>query len=163
MQNAGLVPTEHREFAQYVKTGFISFYLKTFIEIFLLRVAFGENSSAIKIKQEPVEPPAQRAIPQKFHDCIIGGKLIKAIVKPYEPSCTMSMGLYKKLTAENLKTLTKDLIPLKVGDTKFYGQITTIINTNTSSKFININLKEGDDNFVILTERKARELCLKIS
>lgn len=73
----------------------------------------------------------------------------------------MSMGLYKKLKAENFKPLTADIIPIKIGNTKFSGQITSIIKANNSSKFININLKEGADNFVILTERKAQELCLR--
>lgn len=119
----------------------------------------------IKIKQEPaanpVEPPAQSAVSQNAYDCLIGGKLIKAVIKSYEPSCTMSMGLYNKLIAENFKPLTQDIIPIKVGHTNFYGQITSIIKANNSSKFITINLKGGDDDFVILTDRKAKELCLR--
>lgn len=91
---------------------------------------------------------------------MIGDKLVMVTVKDYEPCCTMSMDLYQKLSSENFKPLTTDIIPIKVGQARYSGQITTVINVNGSSKILNIHLKEGHEDFVVLTKKKAQELGL---
>lgn len=110
--------------------------------------------------QIKVEPGISK-VPKLFHKYMIGDKLLKLTVKDYEPCCTMSMDLFQKLSSENFKPLTTDIIPIKVGQARYSGQITTYINVKGSSKILNIHLKDGHEDFVVLTKRKAHELGLK--
>lgn len=112
--------------------------------------------SPMQIKGEP----GITNVPKLLHECMIGDKLVKVTVRDYEPCCTMSMDLFQKLSSENFRPLTVDIIPIKVGQARYSGQITTVINANGSSKILNIHLKEGHEDFVVLTKKKAQAMGL---
>lgn len=115
----------------------------------------------VQVKQEPQEPVS--IIPTskssiKFHECVVGGRNVKFMVDQNSPINVMSLTLFKKLQKENFLFFTTDMVPTNLGEFILVGQHVSKLAFNNKSEYINFSVREGTENFVMISKNMANKL-----
>lgn len=117
----------------------------------------------IQIKQESTSNYAETLISKaslKFYDCLVGGKKLKLTVDQQSSINVMSLTLFNKLQRENFNFFTTDMVSYKFKEFTFVGHHISKVELNNQSEFINFSVREGTEDYVMISIKLAHKLGL---
>lgn len=103
-------------------------------------------------------PAAEAA--EKNYDCLVGGKAVKLTIDKNMSLNIMSDTLYKKLIDAKCKTCTTDMVPMQTGKLSLLGHFSSKIEINNLVQYINLSVRKGSEDFILITKKMADSLGL---